>query len=394
MKNKVFYDIILNTFASGLPIISIQLCILPIIAKEETVNYGLILTLLSVLSVGPLMMGNALNNIRLLRDHLYIENNQEGDFNILLFVLGLISILVISITFLYYDLHANYSEIILLSFLSLLMLFQEYYIVTFRLIINYINIVKCNILQVVGFVIGISVYKIYRQWELIYILGYLASLIFIFRRSSLWKEKLAITPLFKSTSIEQLCLMVANFFNRFIDYADRIILFPLLGGEAVSVYYVAICSTKMVLLLVNPLNSVMLTYLAKWKENKTNVFNKVLLTSFTISVLIYFICILASKPILQILYPQYVIEAMKYILITTAIAAVCAITSAVNPFVMRFCSMKWQLVTSVGTVVFYLSICLYLLKLYGLYGFCIGVLISNVFKLLLRLVIYYSKIGK
>ena len=389
MNKKFTFDVLINIVASALPIAILQVVILPEIAKFDGSRYGLILTLISVLSIGPLMMGNSLNNIRLIRNEIYNNYNIEGDFNPILFVLIIISILSIAIADIFYENNYSFLNIILLSILAVLMLFREYYIVAFRLKINYYDIFKCNFLQVVGFIIGIFIYKAYHYWEIVYISGYGLSVIFLFERSNLWKEKLSITKLFKATAKEQIYLMSANFLNRFIDYADKMILFPLLGSSAVSVYYVAVCSTKIILMVISPLNSVILTYLSKWTSIKFDVVKRALNISGFISIIIYFVCAFLSKPILNILYPQYVAEAMNYIYITAAVTAIYSIISVIDPFIIRFFDMKWQFIMSISTVCFYLCICLYFLDRYGLYGFCLGVLITNIFKLICRLLVYY-----
>ena len=67
MIKKIFTDIALNVFATAIPIMILQLWILPSLSHEMTdERYGLMVTEVSFFSVLPGAAGNVLNNIRLI----------------------------------------------------------------------------------------------------------------------------------------------------------------------------------------------------------------------------------------------------------------------------------------------------------------------------------------
>ena len=125
-------------------------------------------------------------------------------------------------------------------------------------------------------------------------------------------------------------------------------------------------------------------------KKSDNIFNQSMLISAVFCVFGYIVCILISRPVLTYLYPQFVDEAMKYIYVTTATTVIYTMISILNPFIMKFCNMKWQIVISAVTAIVYMALCLILLHYYGLMGFCLGALLTNIVKLLVMFIIYFK----
>ena len=389
-KRKVVFDMALNIVATAIPTFVLQLLILPNLAKfMSDDNYGLLVTVLAFLNVMPSTMGNVLNNIRLLYNENYVETNNEGDFNILLAILEGVNFLSVTVFLFYYDSNLTLFTVLMTGITALLWLAREYFLVAFRLIINYRAILLCNVIMVGGYGIGYLLFLGTKVWQVIYISGLLCSLIYCFIRSRLWKEPFKITPLFKRTSTQGLLLLIAKILNRLLVYADKIIVFPVLGGALVSVYYAATVFGKVVSLMITPVNSVVLTYLAKAKKKTDSMLKSALLVGIAVCAVGYIVCVLISRPVLTILYPQYVDSAMNYIYLTTGTTVLYALISIVDPFIMKFFDMKWQIAINGGTVVVYLALGISFMIPWGLMGFCVGALLTNVLKLLFMIFIYY-----
>ena len=389
-KRKVVFDMALNIVATAIPTFVLQLLILPNLAKfMSDDNYGLLVTVLAFLNVMPSTMGNVLNNIRLLYNENYVETNNEGDFNILLAILEGVNFLSVTVFLFYYDSNLTLFTVLMSGITALLWLAREYFLVAFRLIINYRAILLCNVIMVGGYGIGYLLFLGTKVWQVIYISGLLCSLIYCFIRSRLWKEPFKITPLFKRTSTQGLLLLIAKILNRLLVYADKIIVFPVLGGALVSVYYAATVFGKVVSLMITPVNSVVLTYLAKAKKKTDSMLKSALLVGIAVCAVGYIVCVLISRPVLSILYPQYVDSAMNYIYLTTGTTVLYALISIVDPFIMKFFDMKWQIAINGGTVVVYLALGISFMIPWGLMGFCVGALLTNVLKLLFMIFIYY-----
>jgi hypothetical protein len=103
MKRKVITDIVQNLLSAFIPLGLLQLVILPSVSKSIGGDkYGLVLTLVALLNTVPASFGNALNNIRLLKDDEYRQKNLSGDFNYLVLTSTVVSILIILVMTLWY----------------------------------------------------------------------------------------------------------------------------------------------------------------------------------------------------------------------------------------------------------------------------------------------------
>lgn len=389
-KKKIAVDMLLNIVASAIPVFVLQLLILPSLAScMDADAYGLLVTLLALLNVVPATIGNVLNNIRLIYGN--SEENLRGrkaDYQVLLLLMALANLIVVAVVSYLYERELSAVSLILTLIVSELWLLREYYIVAFRIKINYTNIVISNLFLVVGYLIGFGAFFVLHRWQIIYILGYLFSLLYIFTRCDLWKESLSISPHFKEITWQTVLLLISGILTRITTYADKLLIFPVLGGAAVSVYYAATLSGKVISLTITPVSSVMLSYLSKAKKKDEKIFNQVFLGSLFLCLIGYFICLALSRPILSLLYPAYVDEAMGYVFLTTGTSVLTALSSVINPFVLSFFDMKWQVSINATYMVVYVALSMSLLSILGLYGFCIGSLISIVTKLLLMLLIY------
>lgn len=139
---------------------------------------------------------------------------------------------------------------------------------------------------------------------------------------------------------------------------------------------------------LGPLNSFLLSQISKKNHMSRRLFGKLMLVTAGIGFLGYWICIIAAKPLLGLLYPQWIERSMKYIYITTLTAIISAVSMVVNPMVLRFCNMNWQILINGICFAVYLIVSLLLLGRFGLMGFCVGNMLANTIALFLMVVIY------
>lgn len=390
-KKKIILDMLLNIIAVCIPTVVLQLMILPSLAKYmDGDEYGLLVTILAVLNVLPSTIGNMMNNVRILYEEKYKAIGKNGDFQILLIITQIINILIMCSLSVYYLGTRKLILNILLVILSVFWLGREYYIVTFRIKLNYIDIVLNNIILVIGYFIGYILFLVNGYWQQIYILGFAFSYIHIVIRSRIIQEPIIKTPFFKSVTKDLILITIATILARAINYADKILLYPILGGATVSVYYVATIFSKVVSLAITPINSVALSYLSKVRKKSDSLFKWTLIMGIILCVIGYVSSLLLSRPVLGFLYPTYVDQAMQYIYITSATVVISVLTSMLNPFILRFFEMKWQICINAITVCFYIISSLMLVKPFGLYGFCYGSLLTNVIKLFVTISVFYK----
>lgn len=396
MKNKrqIIFDAALNITAAAVPIAVLQLLIYPAMARRLGDNgYGLMVTLVSLLTLISVSLGNVLNNVRLLRQNEYAALPHGGDFNRILLGEAVVNAIAVIVVAARYE-HGALGSLLLTVFTATLLLVQSYISVCFRLELNYRKVLFSNLILILGFGIGYLLFLIWPQWQLVYLSGYLASTLYILRQHNLLAEPFSQTELFRPTLRDCLIYAAATLCAASLSYVDKLMLYPMLGGAMVSVYYSATIMGKICAMAITPISSVMLSYLAKMERFRRSIFFKLLLALTGLGTVGYFACLWISGPLLQLLYPEWAADSMRIIRVVTLTAMVTLISSVLNPIVLRFCRMGWQALINVISLVVYIVGSLLLVRLYGLAGFSAGVLISCLCKLALLVAVFLFSYGK
>lgn len=387
IKRKIIYDSILNIFASAIPIIILQIVVLPIIGLHlGDEKYGLAVTLISFATLFSLPFGNVLNNVRLLMDREYNDTPSNGDFNILLLFSVVINAIIMISGTIYY--HESAVGVFLVTLFSSFNILREYLLVSFRIRLNYKGILINNIILGIGYIIGLLIFKISGYWQFVYVIGSLVSLVYIINNSKLLSNNFKITKFFKVVSYKSFVLFISTFMKTGLTYADKIILYPLIGPSGVSIYYSATLMGKIISMAITPISSVMLSYLSKMEKLKLKDFFAIIMTISAIGMVGYFIIIFISRPILDLLYPKWADESLKLIHLTTATAIIGVLSSVIHPIILRFNHINWQLFINIFNLIVYTLCSFIFYNLYGLIGFCFGLLLASVIKLLIMIIIF------
>ncbi|WP_146001870.1 lipopolysaccharide biosynthesis protein [Eggerthella timonensis] len=381
-----------NIVSSMLPVIIIQLIILPsinhILGSKE---YGLIITLISILSLFAAVFGNTLNNARLIVQSKDDASKYQENFLFLTCILGMFTFVCVAIvSSIYSDGSLGSLDIVGIASAAVLMFLNSYYLVAFRLSIEYKKILVSSIFLAIGLLLGLAVFNLLKLWWMAYILGYGLSFIYVFRNGGLLDDPFRITPHFLKLCKIETILVASSLLGSLMLYADRMLLYPLLGGTAVSLYFVASLAGKMLSMATGPISGVILSYLVKGGRLRRAVLRKCALILFLITVILLLLCILVSRPMLSVLYPDLVGDAMQYVPILSAVAAINSACGCVNPIVLRFCNLRWQLGLNAINVATYVLASFSLFYAFGLLGFCIGALIAASLKLLLSVGACYA----
>lgn len=391
-KEKFLIDTILNIISTALPLLILQLISLPIVAnKLGAGSFGVIISIVSLFTVIALPLGNVLNNLRLLRNDMYEKNCIKGDFNYLLIGSSLISSVVMIVASFIYIEKINFYNITLLVLIVIFSILKEYLIVSYRISLNFKGILFNNIFLSIGYIAGTLLFYLSNYWEFIYLIGLVFSLVYITMTTKILFEPFRKTKIFKITFKEFLILYGANLIKSVLNYADKIVLLPLLGPKNVAIYYAASIIGKIISMIFNPINSVILSYLTKVNKINSKLFLKSLYLAAIVGGIGYLITIKISPLFLNLFYPIWAEDSINLIYITSASAVVTVLSSIIHPFNLRYNKLKWQVYMSGTNLVFYLIITYYLTYAYGLFGFTVAVLLSNLYNLLFQIIIsYYS----
>jgi len=394
-KRRIVLDMILNVSAAAIPLAMLQLLVYPILSRYLIENeYGLMITMYSLWLMISNTLGNVIFNVRLIKNNKYEENRLQGDFLVIVLRYAILNAIIVSAVTFYYDGGFELKHFILSLCVACILFLKSYLDVCFRLVIDFRAVTISGILVAVGFLLGSFAAIKTGIWEFIYIVGYSFGCVYAIKKSDLMKESRTKTPLFKETQLDCNKLMVASIVANLMTYADKLVIFPLMGGKAVAVYYNATLLAKIVGMVTGPSSGVILTYLAKRKSGDGKSFKKMLIVGLIVVTIGYFVVLLLSRPIMSILYPMWVDEIMIYIPVTTINVSILALISMLNPFVLRYCDMKWQILISGGGVIVYFIAALVLWHFWGLMGFCIGTVIGSITRLILIICVHHFNIEK
>lgn len=386
--SKLSFDLILNILATMIPIVLLQLVIYPCIATQIGQNvFGYMITVFSIITLVSSSMGNVLNNIRLLNNNLYNEEFASGDFNKILLGLSAINICVLSISLVFYNEQLTIIGFILITLTGALTLINAYLEVEFRMYLNYKKILFNKVFLGIGYLIGWKLFSITKSWEIIFFMGQFLSTVFLIKYTNLLREPFRTTKLLSMTVKDFVFLLTASLVMNMMNYADRLILYPLMGGKTVAIYYAATIIGKIIAIAITPINSVILSYLARISKLTRNMFRKAVLLGVGVAIVGYALCLLISRDVIAFLYPQWEDVAMHYVPLTTATAMISLLCGFFSPFSLKICSRVWQIaVNGIGCIV-YFATALGLLEIYGLTGFCIGTIAGYSVRLLLMVII-------
>lgn len=364
--------------------------ILPQIASQiDADSYGQIIAIVAFMNLSASTFGSVLNNLRLIRFKEYRDLNIKGDFSIILVISIIANVILMIAGLLYYGKNLQTLTLAIVLFSSIFLLIKTYAGVEFRIKLNFKNILLESIFLFLGYLIGFILFILTGHWVFIYLCGFGFSLLFILKKTNILREPLKKTLVFKATATQAIILLISGFLVSLGAYIDKLIIFPMLGGAAVSIYYTATILGKTIALVMGPITGVLLSYLAQMKKFSNHNFKLLLFISTIVGIIGYWGVIIISEPLLTIIYPQYVTEALKYIQITTLSIILTIVSNVINSVLLKFCNAKWQLLINIIYMAVYISASMGLLILYGLLGFCIGILIASFIKLILTIVVYY-----
>ena len=386
-------DMLYNLAATALPILVIQLVILPIVnTKTSQATYGSVIVYWSILNAVPVMVGNAICNARLLLDREYSKKNTSGDFNIILIIFAVAASCFMAV--IARILECGTEEMIFLVATACAMVLYNYAIVFFRIEINYKRMLVSNVCMTVGYVIGLGLFLLGLSWATVFFLGQVCALGYLIWITPWRRESFCKTSLIKKCIGVTISLMIALLLAGLATYSDRLVLAPLAGNAVLAVYYIATLVGKLVVMAVGPCSSVLLSYMVK-RDSISEVPVKKYLIVFVLmgSVFWVFACVVAS-PVLSLLYPDQANEALAYVPICTAASVFISGCSMFNALLMRFRDSRWQVMTN-GT--YFATICV-LTPLFfayaGLLGYCFAVLLSALVKFILILLLLYMDIRR
>lgn len=336
IKNLI-RDLFFNTLGFGIYIATQQILLMPIMAKifpEE--EFAKIVLYISVFAIVTNVLGSELGIVKQVKRD---EIREKSDYNRILLQLFPFIILVSMVTL--YILKFNVIEIIMLTISILLGNTRLYSAAHFRANKDFKKIVIQNVLYLIGTVLGLFITYKLKMIAIPMLLAEVICLIFDILNTDIIK-----TGVSKTQSNKEIWKTFAGFgFISFLinmtTYFDKIIIYPILGDNAVNVYYATSSMSKILSLITNPLHGVILSWL---KGNDEEFKKKVTTVTLKANIPMLIITFLLSIPLtyiaVMILYPQYLEDSRKLIIPICIGVAFSTASSIVKAILMKYIESK------------------------------------------------------
>ena len=387
---KVIYDLFFNTLAFGIYIVAQQFLLMPIMARtfpEE--KFSIIVIYMSIYAIITNVLGSELGIVRQIKNE---ETTETSDYNrILLQILPIVLIIsIISLAILKFSI----VEIIILTIAIILGNIRLYSAAYFRLKKDFKYVLVLNLLYLIGITIGaLLTYKIKLIW-LPMILAEILCLIFYLWKTDLLKSSIKKTENNKNIIKTFRDLGFISFLINMTTYFDKIIIYPILGDNAVSVYYATSSMSKILGLIVNPLHGVIISWL---KGNDEKFKSKVVKITLKVNIPILIIVFILSLPLtylaVRILYPQYLGNAMVIILPICIGAAFNTVATLVKAILMKYVESKKMVHIYVSYIAILIVLAIFMSNLYGIVGFAYSTAISKI-ALWILFILTLNKVSK
>ena len=352
--SRITGDFSVNILASEIYTFARQIVVFPLLAArlpEDT--YGTLLTVTGLVNVCTALVGSSLNNIRLVQNSRYEEREVQGDFN-LLCALGCAGSVFFSVVLWQMFAYDTVTALLLTAYLMVSNLYQ-YACAFFRLELNFKRI----------------------------FIGEGAGLLYVSVRTPFVHEPCRRTPLFGETAQKAVVFMLSSLVGNLLLYADRMLIYPVLGPESVSYYSTASFFGKSAGIVMTPIAGVLLGYFAQ-KSFRASRRLFVLVNGISAACLgVFFLgCLLLAPWFTHLLYPTLYEASAPYILLANLGAVISIAGNMAQPMILKCCSTRWILAIQMLYGGAYLLLAMALLPAYGLTGFCWATILANGVRLL------------
>lgn len=379
---NVSSNFILSILATVINTIARQIVVFPLLAyRLSESDNGTFLTVIALSNVYSLVVGNTLNNIRLIEDSRYEEAKVQGDFNFLcsLYALGAVPFHLI----LWYLFPLQASTGISLILYGPVAVFYAYAIVHFYKKLDFRHMLFCNIIAGAGYILGALFFATATSWPLIFLCGEGLGLIYVEWKTHFLQESWKKTALFVITCKKHIGLMGTSLVGNLLTYADRMLIYPILGAASVSYYTTASFLGKSASVMITPISTVLLGYFSR-QGYQISRKRFMLINGFSLGCLGIFLlgCYILGPWFTQLLYPSLYDASRPYLFLANLGAVLSVAFQMAQPMILKFCAMKWNFCLWVLYALCYVAGVVLLMPEYGLYGFCVATIFASGVRLL------------
>jgi len=381
-KKKALFNLIFSVAGIAVFNAIIQFVLYPFLNKQVgDATFGVILTMISLMSVISSSAGAAVNNARMVAP--FENKSKNGDYNLILLFFNLIGIAVI-IIFLRIIKQLSWYNVLFLNLLMFVTTYRYYSDCEFRKSLKFSSFFIYYLLIGIGYILGCLLYKIIPYWQISMLIGEVLALGFVMIRGTIYKKPLATSSVRNKVWLLSISLLIGEVINNLVLNSDRILLYLFVSDEAVTKYYIASLVGKIVALVTVPLNGVIIGYLSRQTKTPGKKFILIYLAGVLVLGLLAFLgCLIFSPLIIKLLYPNSY-EDVKSIMILAILAQIAFFSSNLAmSLVIKYMRSSVQLIINIIHLIIFVVISILGAYFGGLEGFAIAAMIGNIIRFLM-----------
>ncbi|OHS55501.1 lipopolysaccharide biosynthesis protein [Staphylococcus sp. HMSC69H07] len=372
-------DFIFSILSNVILMILLQLVLLPIYAKIHTPQeFGAFILLLTLVNIISPILGNTLNNIRLINKTNF--NLIESEY-LCLVIIGSFIVMIITMIYSFVNVF-SLMDTIFSGLWAAFLLIRSYLFVYYRLDFRFKSLLYISI--AVSFVMLIGGVSMYFMHVSIFIVLFASEFIMTIlmiidyrRKFENFRLKFLNNEDFKNY-IE---LIGANSVLNLINYSDRILLNLFLGTIYVPLFFVATTIGKISNLLINPFVTVLLSYEVDSKgqdtiENVKKVFKIIMVVSIMMSIVISIV----SWVFIYVFYNEYISKVQALIFLANLGVILMSSTAVLQIKLVANSQFRNNLMINVMTLIIIVLFSAILVQFFNVYGYAIALIISAMYK--------------
>lgn len=389
-KSNILGDFLLKFIANMVQLVIKNIIILPALAMMfNTEVFGTMLTIISVITIIAAGLGNSLTSTRLIMEEEYSNSGLQGDFNLICLCNCTISMLGVVFIYVVFPVLKTI-DLFVISLILFLETFWAYHSGWFILRQEYKKLLYYTMIGGVGYSIGLITTYFSQLWVLTYFIADLCYVLFLLKYSPLVREAYVFTKNNNKTIKKYLVLIITTLVGNVLTYIDRLLLYPMIGGEAVAIYTTAGVFGKAFSLLSLPVSTVLVGYFAVGRiKMDLNKYRKLIFVIAVLLLVFFLLTSLVGEWVTGLLYPKLIVSAAPFIIIANMASAIGASSQIIKSVALKYAKTYWLLVLQVVYAFSYICLSFYCSKNFGLYGFSCAALCASLINIIMVFIICY-----
>lgn len=353
----------------------LQLIIYPLLNRfMGSSQLGVLLYIMGLSSIVCPSVGQALNTSRLVVRRNYQVSN--GDYCVLLLLLGgagtLLSLAAARASI------EGITGAIFTAALLLLTIFRYYGDVEYRLNLNYKKYFYFYAVLSGGYLLGFCLYLLTDCWFFVFVTGEFLAILYLFLTGNVLHGFFKISDCFGIVFRKGWILVLSYFITNLTLNIDRLVLKHFISDLAVTEYYVTSLIGKTLVLLVAPVNTIVISYLTKKKENITRKqFFILTCAGVVVSFLFWAAAEIVTPIFIRLFYPELYGEVKPMITVVNLSQILGLLSAYLFMIVLTFTKENWQLILQMFHLAIIIILILFFTQKEGLMGFSVAVLLAN-----------------